>query len=230
MEAQKKLNLALVSILTVSTLFATLCNYFSWQANLALILELVVAFSVSAIAGLEVYHHKEWMDHNPFMFWFVVTFAAAVIFVFTFWLGTLKVIPNELAELLLQGFAFFIAPVLGAFLGWCTRNMVDAICNLRWHRLWTISTTKFLLNLKRSFLYWNYFLIIIVWIHWLLKLFGISCFEHLWHNEMHIKIVFMTVKIKIITITVKFLSLNQLLVSTFTFMIFFLKYKIVTIL
>lgn len=76
----------------------------------------------------------------------------------------------------------------------------------------------------------NYFLIIIVWIHWLLKLFGISCFEHLWLNEMHIKIVFMTVKIKTITIAVKTLSLNQLLVSKFTFMIIFLKYKIVTIL
>lgn len=75
----------------------------------------------------------------------------------------------------------------------------------------------------------NYFLIIIVWfIHWVLKLFGISCFGQLLHNEILNKIVFTIVKIQTITIAVKFLSLNQLLVSKFTFMIIFLKYKIVT--
>lgn len=135
MEAQKKLNIVLVSILTVSSLAAVLCGYFNWQANLSLILGCIISLSVSGIAMLEVYHYQEWFDHNPFCFWFIVAFIAGVMLVLSFWLG--NVLPNEFTELLLRSFTFFITPLLGCCIGWCVRKVVDAISDYRWHRLWT---------------------------------------------------------------------------------------------
>lgn len=135
MEAQKKLNLALVSILTVFSLATVLCGYFNWQANLSLILGCIISLSISGIAMLEVYHYQELVDHNPFLFWFIVTFIAGVMFVLSLWLS--KVLPNGLTELLLLGFAFFVTPFLGCCVGWCARKIVDVISYCRWHRLWT---------------------------------------------------------------------------------------------
>lgn len=138
MERQKKLNIILTVILSVFSFGATFSQYFSWHENLIEIVGWVAVIIVSIIAAAEVFCYEEWYDHNPFLFWVIATAIGGTFFVAAFYLGGAKVIPDELTEGLLQGFAFYVPPILGSALGWLVRRTADAIrISSRWHRLWT---------------------------------------------------------------------------------------------
>ena len=138
MENQRKLNIILVIILSVFSLGIALCQHFSWHEDITKNVSNVVVTVVSLIAAAEVFCYEKWFDHDSFQFWLIVTAISGVSFLVTSFLGASNVIPDDVTNLLLQSFAFYIPTVIGSGLGWCARRIVDDIrCSSLWNRSWT---------------------------------------------------------------------------------------------